>query len=200
MVELTSASLLVRIRDAGDREAWERFYARYTPLIISFCLDKGCTQEVALDVLQETLVCLMRVLPTFRYDPDRGQFRSFLLRIVESRIHDAFRRSRRAAELFCGNDTARAAEHVRDSRVVHPLDMWEKRWRQSLLVEALERVKLRVHPLTYRSFVLSVLEERPVADVARELAIQTNAVYQHRNRVLGLLRQEVEFLSKEQPG
>ena len=92
MESATSASLLVRLRDVGNEDAWDDFYRLYSPLILSFACRRGCTPDDAADVLQETMVRLLRTFPGFSYEPALGSFRSFLLKVVDARIKDAFRR------------------------------------------------------------------------------------------------------------
>ena len=91
---ITSATLLDRVKDVEDQAAWDRFYEFYYPLVIGFCRKKGCEDDMAYDVLQESMVTLMRILPEFDYNPRKGNFRSFLLKVVERRIMDAYKRDK----------------------------------------------------------------------------------------------------------
>ena len=193
----TSETLLQRLRDVGDHDAWERFYRMYSPLIVGFCLGRGCKQQMAWEVLQETLVCLMRVLPEFVYQPYSGKFRSFLLRIVHARMADAFRRERRQRRLFGDGSSSDVVDRAADRSTSHPGDEWDRAWRQMVLNQAIERVRIRAGGRTFRSFELFVLQGRPAAVVAEELGIKPNAVYQHKARVVDMLRHEVEFLTRE---
>lgn len=193
----TSPTLLVRLREVDDEDAWERFYDLYSPLILGFSRQQGCSAAQANDVLQETMMCAMRVLSSFAYDPARGQFRSYLLRIVDSRIKDAYRRSKRLCLL--GDDSAAedAVDVLADSSVEALGERWDRLWDQNVLLHALARVRKRVNRRTYRSFELSVLQGRPVEDVCREVGVNANTVYQHRARVAGMLRTEVSRLKME---
>lgn len=194
---VTSATLLMRLRDPGDDQAWESFYQRYAPLIVRFCLDSGCSEDQSLEVVQETLVYLMRRLVTFSYDRGRGKFRSYLLSVVQGRITDSFRRTRRASQLFADSVSQCEVDQVLDSGGEAPGGAWDRHWEEMLLGLALERVRLRVHPRTWRSFDLYVLAGVDVDEVARKLGVKRNAVYQHRNRLIELLKQETAFLEKE---
>ena len=194
---VTSATLLMRLRDPGDDQAWRSFYERYAPLIVRFCLDNGCSRDQSREVVQETLVYLMRRLGTFSYDRGRGKFRSYLLSVVQARVTDAYRRRQRARQLLMEDVADCELDQVRDVGVEVPGDAWDRHWEEMLLELALERVRLRVHPRTWRSFELYVLAGIDVGDVARKLGIKPNAVYQHRNRLIELLKQETAFLEKE---
>jgi RNA polymerase sigma factor (sigma-70 family) len=200
MSEVTSATLLVRLQDNADHEAWNSFYQFYTPMVLGFCLQKGATQQLASEVLQETMVCLMRTLNSFTYKRETGKFRSFLLNLVQARLCDALRRQHRSAELFSGEDPVIALDKFCSEQGPADVSEWEHQWRLGLLRQALERIRLKINEQTYRSFKMYVLDELPAAETALSLGISENVVYQHRNRVQGLLRKEIEFLRRNWEG
>lgn len=193
----TPRSLLEKIRDPGDDGAWRRFYGFYAPLIVGFCLQKGCPRDMADDVLQETMMALLRQMPTFVYDASRGRFRSYLLKIVHRLIIKAWRRGQRAQFVDCGSGTRRL-EGVVDVQVGHPADEWDALFDRRLLDAALERVRERVGPQVYRSFELTAIQGLPVPKVMAELGIPSaNAVHQHRHRVKAYLREIMAELRRE---
>ena len=51
----TRPTLLVRIRDAGDQEAWGRFVDLYGPLIYGFLSKRGLQDADAADVTQDVM-------------------------------------------------------------------------------------------------------------------------------------------------
>ncbi len=193
----TSNTLLMRLKDMDDKSAWDRFYDLYSPLVISFSLRRKCSQAMAYDVLQETMVCLMRIMPDFQYNPRVGRFHSFLFKVVDSRITDAYRRNRRINLAGSETEHRQLIECLEDSRVEEPGRQWDQLWRQNLLLRALDNVREMVHPQTYRSFQMYVLEERPICVVAAELGLNANAIYQHKNRVTKMLKKELELLLDE---
>jgi hypothetical protein len=46
----------------------------------------GLDESGAQDVVQETVIAVARKMPGFRYDPQRGSFKQWLLRITHRRI------------------------------------------------------------------------------------------------------------------
>ena len=91
----TRKSLLARLKTASNNNDWEALYEQYSAIILSFCLKQGLDEFGARDVLQETMILLMRKLPGFEYDPQKGRFRNWLLALVAGKVRDAHRRSRR---------------------------------------------------------------------------------------------------------
>src|SRR4029078_4012717 len=59
----TPASLLERLRDSFDADAWARFVALYTPLIYSWGRCVGLQDQDAADLVQDVFATLIQVLP-----------------------------------------------------------------------------------------------------------------------------------------
>ena len=51
----TRASLLIRIRNQADREAWSQFVEIYAPLIYGFGRNRGLQDSDAADLTQDVL-------------------------------------------------------------------------------------------------------------------------------------------------
>src|SRR5437870_9169699 len=86
---LTRPSLLVRIRDLGDQQAWARFVETYAPLVYGFARKHGLQEADASDVTQEVL----RAIAAHRadYDPLRGSFRGWLYTVTSRKFRDFLR-------------------------------------------------------------------------------------------------------------
>ena len=92
---VTSPTLLHKLKNPDDEEAWKRFYKLYSPVVLGFSRAKGCRPSLANDFLQETMMMLISALPDFDYTPGKGRFRNFLLKIVHRRIMDMYKREKR---------------------------------------------------------------------------------------------------------
>ncbi len=55
----TPASLLARLHEPFESQAWERFVALYTPLICTWGRQVGLQEQDAADVVQEVFVKLV---------------------------------------------------------------------------------------------------------------------------------------------
>ncbi|MBI3987780.1 MAG: sigma-70 family RNA polymerase sigma factor [Lentisphaerae bacterium] len=202
-MQTTRQSLLERMRDASATRAWEEFYELYWGVIVRYAQKQGLNEASAHEVLQETMVTLIRVLPAFRYDRRRGQFRNFLLTIVHRRALSELRRIRRRHEVSldtpAGEDEEPLIERLAEERVPAPSDIMEARWRESLREEALRRVRddPRVQGRTFEVFRAYAIDGLPAEEVAARFGVKENAVYQIKDRVLKRLRQEVELLRRE---
>ena len=89
----TSVSLLKAIANDTAAVRWTEFWRRYEPAVRSY-LNQRYPSVEADDVIQETMLALMKALPEYRYTPDAsGHFRSYLLGIARHKALDALRRA-----------------------------------------------------------------------------------------------------------
>ena len=190
----TSPVLINRLKNISDEDAWNRFYDIYSPLILAFARQKGCSESLAQDVLQETMCQLMQYLVKFDYNPQKGKFRSYLLQVVSSRIRRL--RSAKVPIIPLDEDQQTSLE-LSDPNTKMPWEEFDKLWRSNLMIHAFSRVQKRVNPLTWKSFELFVIEKNPADHVAKQLGIAKNTIYKHKRRVMDLLEQEIDNLEQE---
>src|SRR5439155_24568741 len=79
----TSPTLLVRLRNVEDKQAWEEFVDRYAPRIYGWCRNQGLQNADAEDVTQEVLAKLARRMQTFVYAPN-SSFRGWLKKVTHN--------------------------------------------------------------------------------------------------------------------
>lgn len=196
MSEPTSATLLERIRDVNDEDAWSRFVAFYQPMVHRYARRQGCSEAMAWDVVQETLVDLMSIMPRFEYRPGAGNFRAFLRRVVWHRVSCAFRRERRYVPLD-GESAPETATAGAEDDGRRPDRAWEQEWQEQLLQTALRRLREQVEERTFAAFHAYAIAGRDPEHVCAELGMTPNALYQIRHRLMTQLRRTVEWLEGE---
>src|SRR5438477_2160410 len=106
----TRQSLLVRLRDLQDRQAWGQFVDVYAPPIYGYARKRGLQDADAADLTQACLRQVAAHVGSFEYDPRRGTFRGWLFTLVRNKLRD-FRG--RAHGLYVGSG---------DPRVQHALE------------------------------------------------------------------------------
>lgn len=183
----TSISLLERLRQPGEAEAWARLVELYTPLLYSWACRMGLQEQDAADLVQEVFMVLVQKLPEFVYDRQRS-FRGWLRTILANKLRD---RQRRAIAFPCGHEEGVLANRA------GPDDfeaIWDAEYRQNLVARALELMQAEFQPTTWKACWEAVVSGRPTADIAADLGITVDAVYAAKSRVLRRLRQRLEGL------
>src|SRR5688572_2283931 len=88
----TRRSLLSRLRNVEDDASWYAFFNAYWRLIYNVARKSGLSDDAAQEVVQETVISVARKMPGFRYEPEKGSFKQWLLLITRRRIHDHLRK------------------------------------------------------------------------------------------------------------
>lgn len=78
---------------AGDRDAFDELYRRYSPTAYGLAYRLTGQQMLAQDVVADAFMALWRAPEA--YDPARGAFRTFFLSLVHHRAVDTVRREER---------------------------------------------------------------------------------------------------------
>src|SRR5262245_18615086 len=88
----TRASLLSRLKNWNDQESWKEFFETYWKMLYSVARRSGLSEAEAQDVVQDAIVAVAKKMPNFRYDPEVGSFKSWLMLIIRRRIIDYWRK------------------------------------------------------------------------------------------------------------
>jgi RNA polymerase sigma-70 factor (ECF subfamily) len=197
----TRATLIQRLKDWQDQSSWQDFFDTYWKLIYGVAIKGGLTATEAQDVVQETMIAVARHMPSFKYDPAIGSFKTWLLNMTRWRITDQLRKRGPFASCHSSSeDTATGTSTV--NKVVDPrsrdLDaLWDLEWEKNLLDAAMAKVKRRLDPQKYQIFDLYVNKEWAPEKVAATFGISTDQVYLAKHRTMELIREEVKRLEKE---
>jgi RNA polymerase sigma factor (sigma-70 family) len=190
----TSLTMLERLqRDPDDPEAWRLFLEKYQPRIRRWCVTWGLQDSDADDVTQEVLVKLFAALRKFQYDPSRS-FRAWLKTVAQHAWSDfVSARRRHPGQRLSGADTlAESAEAHSDLE-----KQLEDGFNHELFGMAMNCVKNRVQPDTWKAFHLTAIEGLSGAEAAAKLQIPVGSVFVAKHRVQKMLQEEVRLLKNE---
>ncbi|MBR1608293.1 MAG: sigma-70 family RNA polymerase sigma factor, partial [Kiritimatiellae bacterium] len=87
LVPKTSRTFLRDIGADADSPRWAEFVVRYRPVLEAFLASKfPSLAGDAEDLLQETFLAVVRVLPSYRYVPgEQGSFHNYLTGILRNK-------------------------------------------------------------------------------------------------------------------
>jgi RNA polymerase sigma factor (sigma-70 family) len=185
----TSATLLRRLRDPADRDAWGAFAQNYGKRIYAWCKRWNLQEADTEDVTQGLLVTIPQKMRSFHYDPKIGSFRAWLKTVVRHALTDFVRARERQ-----GKTSYAALESVEAERdLIQELD---ERFEREMLEEAMARVELRVNKPTWEAFRLTAIEQQSGKDAAAALKVPVAHVYVYKQRVQEMLKEEIRKLEE----
>lgn len=188
----THPSLLLRIRDARDRQAWSEFVEVYAPLVYGFGRKNGLQDADAADLTQEVLHVVSAAIGKLEYDPERGSFRGWLFTIVRRRLHNALNRKARECRGSGSSSVQVVLEAVPAPEKQRAL--WEQEFEGRLFTFAADRMRHEFQPSTWEAFRLTAVEGKSGKEAAAALGMTAAAVYLAKRRVLLRLKEEVQRL------
>lgn len=183
--ESTRSSVLKAVADTENEAAWNRLFDLYAGFVYSIARSKGLNDSDADDIVQVVFSDLARNLPTFKYDREKGHFRSYLAGLVNWRVMDRLKLAKRDADLKSGFwETMKVAGQGNS-------EFAEREWQAAAMEEALRRMKPDVRPEHYAAFVASAVEGQDTETVMKLYGLSRDNLYQIRTRLMAKLRETV---------
>lgn len=190
-VPSTRPSLLVRMRDAHDHEAWADFVRLYAPAVYRFARRKGLQDADAADLTQEVLRGVAGAIGGFDFDPRQGTFRGWLFTLAHRRLCD-WLDHRQRRERGSGDSATLQRLHEQPGREE------QAHWEQDLERETFARAAALIRPslseTTWQAFWQTAVEGKSGKEVAAALGMTVGAVYLAKSRVMVRLKEQVAQL------
>ena len=183
----TRASLILRLHDRDDLDAWQEFSEIYHPLVFRLARSKGFQHSDALDVAQEVLLRVAGAVERWEPDPEKGTFRGWLYRIARNLMIDFLERGRRSP--LCDADQLIEMHADPSSLESRTFDL---AFQRQVFVWAADRIRPAFQAPTWQAFWQTAVVGESVAAVAEQLGMSVGAVYIARTRVMQKLRTEVQ--------
>ncbi len=161
---------------------WAAFHERTTRKIRAFAYTCGAAEDDMSDCVQDVWSELLARLPSFRLDPRRGQFDTWLFPIVRSKTSNLRRARTRRPTL---DPTALLTIPDSSPTPARTLENSE------LLALVLARIRSTLTDCNYQILRLRLFEQRPVAEVAQTLGLTGEQVWYRYHRA----RREIETLA-----
>lgn len=183
----TRPSLLIRVRDPADVDAWDQFASQYGELIVRYAQARGLQYCDAEDVRQVLLTKLATTLRSFEYQPGRGRFRDYLGAAVRNAVNSWRRCPGRPTAVVGLSDVAEPP----DPTSSEPDPLWEQEWMAHHYRRALESLRQSCEPQSIAVFT-RLLAGASVEEAAQAESMTVDAVRKVRQRVRARMAELVE--------
>lgn len=189
----TRVSLLIRIRDPRDQDAWRQFVRVYGSVIYGFARKRGLQDADAADLMQDVLRSVAGAAGRLDYDPRRGTFRSWLFTVTRNKVYN-FLSGRRHQVRGSGGTTAQDVLQDQPNPQDDSADLWDREYEQRTFAWAVDQVRGEFQDSTWQAFWLTAVEGLGAKEVGQRLGLSPGAVYVAKSRVLARLKDQVQQL------
>lgn len=193
-MDSTRLSLLERLRQPGDKDAWARFMNVYEPLLKGYVRSLNVPHADADDVVQNVMISLLRAMPTFSLDRDKGRFRTWLYRLTINAVRDRWRRAKTRSDVEVSWHPDLPEPGVVDPE---PDAGWEEAYQKRMLQLALDEVRAATEERTWACFQKHKLENRGSEEVGAELGLTPEAVRKNASRTFKKVQERANELAQE---
>jgi RNA polymerase sigma-70 factor (ECF subfamily) len=192
----TNPSLLVRLRDRADEQAWFEFVELYRPAILRLARLKGLQPSDCEDLAQNVLLSVAGAIERWEPDEGRARFRTWLFTIAHRQAIDALRRRSQAA--VCGGTTVQQRLDEQEARG-EDSRLLRGELRRQLFQRVAALVRDEFQEQSWTAFWGLAIEGRSAADVARQTGATVGAVYAAKGRVARRLVERIREFERELP-
>ena len=191
----THASLLLRLRDSQDHEAWLEFVSLYEPVTYRLLRRCGLQDADAREVLQDLLMAVSRNVD--RWDPARehGSFRGWLQRVARNLVINWLKQRGRRVTATGGSDLLAMLNMLPAAEGPETVE-FDQELRRALFQRAAEQVRGEVQPATWQAFWETSIVGTSPAETAKKLGMTVGAVRVAKCRVLARLQAAVHEMEK----
>ena len=175
---ITTSTLLERLHQFEDRDAWSQLFESFHEPIVGMGRRMGLTANDAQDAAQESVLSFARAYREGRFDRSRGRLKDWLFGIARNQVLKTHRRVYNG-EVVLTEERSTLVEVAEDELA----EQWEEEWRWAIYRRALRHVESEVSRETIRIFRMLVTEELSVDEICQRLRVTRTTVYNAKHRV-----------------
>ena len=190
----TRQTLIMRIKNQDDEQAWNEFVLYYRSFIRVILKHLRISENDVEDLIQDILLKIWKALATLNFDAERARFRTWMNTVIRNAVID-FQRSKSRKIKTADNENEVNTEKF-------PLDndefteIIDKEWRSHITRLALENVRS-----AFSGNAIEVCEmhlnDASIKEIAEKLDLAETSVYKLRKRVELKLIEEIKRLKFE---
>lgn len=195
----TQASLVLRLKNHTDADAWREFSQIYQPVVYRMIRNRGFQPADASEISQEMLLSVAKAINGWDPNRQKGSFRGWLFKIARNEMIDFLKHKHRRTVSGGGTDFLRRMNEAPDPRTPDSAD-FDHEYHRQVYHRAAKHVRSRVTDSTWEAFQRTAVDGEAVPTVAADLGLSVSAVYVARSRVMKQLQQRVKQSVNQESG
>ena len=191
----TRESLIIRMRNPSDRDAWEQFARIYRPVVYRLARRRGLQDADAQDLSQRVLIAVASAIPNWKQTTPKTRFRHWLRHVAKNEVLKVLTRQPRDRAHGGSGLTQLLNSRLDDQSVIeHEIEL---EYRRQLVRRAAEIVRSRADETTWLAFSMTMVDDISIADAAKQLGCSEGVVYAARSRIVKRLRETVRKMGED---
>ena len=184
----TKATLLGRLKNSKDQSSWQEFFDTYSRLIYGVARKAGLNDEEAQEVLEATMDLVAAQMPTFKYNPMIGSFKSWLLNLTRLQVitRSLKRRSPSQNKAVTEAETSKTVDRV-----------WDTEWQTNMTEAAITNVRRRLDPKKYQIYDFCVNKKWSPEKVSGAFSVSVEEAREAVESITQMIEAELKRLERE---
>lgn len=194
----TRNTLITRLKNPADQQAWSEFSELYQGLIYRFARSRGLQDADASDITQRVLWSVARAAETWSPDKGSGRFRGWLARVTTNAVINLVQRENhhRGSGRSSICDLLESSPDKNADKNADIQADWTHQRRLQLFRFAANQVRPKFTDDVWQAFWRTSVDGVSIADVAADQDKTIGAIYAARSRVLAKIRQQVADIER----
>ena len=184
----TRYTLIHRIKDRYDEDAWQEFVEIYRRYIYVIIRRMKVDIDTAEELTQSVLIKLWEKLPEFDFNPEIARFRTWLSKVIYYAVINHQNTQNRKPNLVELDDNCAIDPQINK--------MMDEEWENYIANLALQKVKTSFSGKALEVFEMS-LAGKSLKEISETLDIKEDSVYRLKNRVKNSLKKQVALLKED---
>ena len=192
----TRSSLMLRLREPQDQQAWAEFVSIYEPLVLRVLRQRGLQEADARDVTQQVVLAVTQAVQRWQPDGQQASFRRWLFSIAR-RLALRFLQRGHAKRGVGGTDMVELLDSLPEPEH-RTAAAFDDEYRTEVFRWAADQVRSDFRETTWQAFWRTCVLNEPIIGVADRLGMSVGSVYVARSRVIARLKVVVEEFEADQ--
>lgn len=190
---VTRHTLLARIRDPQDSEAWKEFIDFYKNYIYVIVRSMNIKPHDADDILQQVTLKLWKNLPNHLHDPEKGRFRAWVSTVTKNTVISFIKKQQTRADKMDQAQKEEENTYLKGIKLPEIDNIAQKEWQVFVTNTALENLEDRFTVQAIQAFRMNIAGTSP-EDIAKEIGVSRDSVYKYISRVKVRFIDEINYL------
>ena len=179
----TQSGLVLRLQSPEDQEAWDSFAQHYDAFLTHLIRRLGIPRDHIADARQQILLSVADSVNAFQPDGQQASFRRWLSVVGRHAVLKYIRSQRRHPPAVGGSEATHQVQQLEAADDPH-----QDQLNHELIIWAANRVRKHFSETSWTAFWETMIQCRPIDEVARELGVSPGSIYMSRSRILRSIR------------